>query len=395
MGEVLLICHDNDRSFVYDSRMYSPLIDSINDYLRKNQFLTISIPKPYTKYKKKDIYGNVIIYDHYFKITGILSNLIRNIFFLKKYEVSFKAYIWRKIFKNHKPLFIIAIQPWEEMCIAAKSLNIEIFDLQHGVLDDNEYYGNHFRKYKNETNNGWPTSILCWDKGSKEWIKSNCKEIKNSYVIGQPFLNRFIYKCENDDLVNKIFNTHSENQEYKKIKDLNTKKVLFTEQWLFEKKKNKCEIGIPDDIIEIINDSNIDVFWLLRIHPVTIQQYGTKAVYKELKRLFYKNQNIDWKIATESPLPLILDITDIHVTKNSSTIKEASYLGIKSAILDNDNEKNIEWFKSEIEDGYAVVVSSKNELTDFIIKKSKTIKEHGDNIKKDINKILNKYRKIV
>ena len=57
--DILYLCHDNSRPIFYQEKFYSPLIDSIN--IELNDFTSITLALPFSKYSGKMAYGNTII----------------------------------------------------------------------------------------------------------------------------------------------------------------------------------------------------------------------------------------------------------------------------------------------------------------------------------------------
>lgn len=199
------------------------------------------------------------------------------------------------------------------LIFAAKRKGIPVADLQHGCIYSNHYaYG----KWK-PVSEGYellPDYFFVWSDFEKEIIEQWSEKCNGKHKplvignIGQKYIvekmNAF-YK-EKDILVNKMWSGAQ-------------KHILFTMDHWF-----------PDDyIIDFINASPEKWQWWIRMHPVAKARHAlfVKMFNKKIHR-----EHINIIEATNVPLPVLLSIMDLHITRCSSVVREALEFGVPSII---------------------------------------------------------------
>lgn len=371
-SDVMLLCNDSSRSFTYNGKKYAPILDTINDILINSGLSTISVARPYSFLKPNQVYGNSVTVNGMHSRAALIEKFILLFKNRKVKQGSQIIDVWLKILKKINPKIIIGIQPSRELCIAAKSMGIWIADFQHGVITDDNYYSLKYREIYEQ--NGWPSCILCWDASSKNWIEKNYSEYVNSVVIGHPFVDRFVNKDPNDDLVrDSVFRLN--------FTDSESKNVLYTAQWQKSKKLTPEAVGVTDFIQSMISTTDHDIKWWIRIHPVSMKKFGKNNVFKLMGKLFKGNSNVVWDSSTLEPLPLLLCKANLHVTYYSAATKEAALFSKKTALIAAKTDKVLDWFSHEIESGLATTVSQDTMIL-------------CDWINKNITKTVNTRRKV-
>lgn len=384
--EVLLICHDANLSYKYNNKRYSPLLDSVSENLYKLDKSVLKIV-PFSKYSDAEIFGKCLNIDDVW-LGSIYFQSIKNRVLNRGIDFGHrKINAWDDVIKQINPKIIIAIQPPHELCIAARKNNIYTFDLQHGVIsiDDNGYYSISYRAEYDQ--NGWPDGILCWDKNTKIWINERYQKFVTARVIGNPFILRFYKNDQNDTLVNES------NQKLNKYLECDEKKkIIVTTQWGYEHLEGILKLGIPQSVIKMIKRRDEGNEWWIRFHPVTLKNLGEENVYRICSDEFSGLNNVHFKFPTTLPLPLLLNMADLHITYSSATVKEASIFSVKSAMLSANHENLKNWFSSEIEDGHAIIVNdSYDSLKQWILKSS--IEKNFDT--KELNKLSINYNEFI
>jgi hypothetical protein len=91
-----------------------------------------------------------------------------------------------------------------------------------------------------------------------------------------------------------------------------------------------------------------DWWWWVRCHP--LRQAARGPLAGELARLGVANVDVD--VATDTPLPLLLDHVDVHVTAYSSTVLDARAFGVPSVLT---HSAGAELFAREIAGDWASV----------------------------------------
>lgn len=376
--QVVLICHDADRGYVYNGKRYSQYLDTINEQLRKRGLSTLTIAYPYSRFYGNKAYGNVI------SINGLYSRfrLIKFLFFIVGFKNKADKYLiglWRKIFVNTAPKVIIAIQPEVPEILAANSLNIPINDLQHGVISGEGYYGMNYRSEVNQQ--GWPDCVLTWNDSSSMWVNKNIPWLK-AKTIGNPWVNRFRYPDSNDHLV---LNTLNE-MPFKKEDKPN---ILVTSQWHSPVNPEKYEFGVSETLLEYIKSTLNKYNWMYRLHPQQNSGNGRAVFQNYYDQNFSQSTNFDFKKSTQSALPALLRVTDLHITMSSAVTKEASQFGIPTCLLSSQSSVQ-EWFKEDIENGNATLVACTQLEIDAWID-SAIRKERNTNSGSNYNIMLEKF----
>jgi hypothetical protein len=386
-ADVILICHDDNRTVTWKDFKYSPLIDTIRDDLIILNLKVLSISSPYSF--EKNPYGNSININKIISKAEIVSGIKKIYGEINYRETVIKA--WLEIILKVKPKIIIGIQPSIELCIAAHEKKIWIADLQHGIISGEGYYGLNARAKFGQK--GWPSCILCWNLESSEWLNKNVNLPIDKMIVGNPWIDRFIFRKTDDQLVDfyekkfkKIFN-HTPDKR---------KKILVSLQW-----GKICEefppAGLPLELINIIKATAVKYDWLIRLHPVFINGVGSKKAYQILNNEFFGINNVLIEEITEIPLPLLLDRIDLHLTVSSATAVEAARFGVRSGLLGANSEELKEWFSKEIKAGFVDLLDlNQCSIESWILKNIDTKKKLIKNKTKDyhifMKKILSKFK---
>ena len=87
-----------------------------------------------------------------------------------------------------------------------------------------------------------------------------------------------------------------------------------------------------------------------------------KKVLNQIEERYSVYNNVNWIESSNAPLPYVLSKTNLHLTRDSSVLKEAKMLGIKTGLFDVKEQKShlISLFENEIEEGYAKIVDILN-----------------------------------
>lgn len=347
-ADVLLICADGDRSYRFAGKKYAHLLDSVNELLMNKGLRTVTIADPYASVYGTQAFGNVVCINGMMARASYLHALIRRISTITTDNDPI-IQAWDKIIKKVKPRFIIGIQPSLELCFAAKQNNIWIADLQHGALSDTGYYGLQYRSRVNQM--GWPDCVLCWDKTSKAWLEKNLAGKVFAQMIGNPWFLRFIDNNPSDKLVKEAAAAMSHHKNDKPV-------VLVTLQWGQLQSAVNHEIGTSASLINYIKSKEGEKFtWWLRIHPVQLRGIEGQFFLKKLSNEFNNNGNVSWTTASEHPLPLVLQHVDLHITLQSAVTIEAGWFGIKTALLHPRADLSYEYFKEQVDQGMADIIS--------------------------------------
>ncbi len=345
--DYLFVCHDVHRNSKKNGLYYAPLIDPIIEELTHKGYSCITLASPFSKISGKKCFGEVIIYN-YFILSSLFKRLISTgSFSLKNIETDPIIYSYEKVIKKIQPRKIIGIQPSIELCIAAKKLNTSIYDMQHGLISDINYYNINKRKAFNQ--DGWPNLILCWDQESSDRIKTITRDSVDSLVVGNPayhskfgvelieepnleYLGKSKYRM--DVLVTLTYQDYYDEINYKK------------------KYQDNCfiEIGITSELANLIKKTS-DIFWRIRLHPIQAS-FKYSKVTNFLENYFKDCNNIDWLSYTNISLGSALTNCSGHITIDSAAALDAAQNSIPSILVGcpgwSDSNKINKYFKEYI-----------------------------------------------
>lgn len=372
--DVLFIQHSNNYGYIFNGKKYAHLTYSAYFFLRTNVEKVAFLDKPFSKNNKEESYYPSINVNVLFFFEVISNFILKKI--LSKEDVveirkSRRFNIWSNIIRLLNPKVIIGIQPESVLCFVAKKNKIKIYDLQHGVINKDHYW---YGREMNETllDDELPTGILFWDQESANNIKYWMKNRKiESVVVGNPWLNRFLAHDNTDVLV---VDARNELNFLKKNKPV----ILVTLQWGLE---DKCYDNpsynyngvmckaLEQAIIHTAHRYN----WLLRLHPVQMNGKNSDKIKIYLRNTFGQYENVEWEKTSYSALPALLSRIDLHITDISTVVNEATYFGIKSALLNlflNKGQKYESYFKYERECGFADIVEQNIEQIESWVERS-------------------------
>jgi hypothetical protein len=325
-ADILTFACDNDRYINYEGRMYSPLVNTIEDKLLRKGLTSISITRIASTLKGELAHGRVFSFEGEFSRAMIFKRLkglirSRNIYPFSWMEVK----IWEKILTNCGAKAVIAILPSRELCYVCRQRGIWVCDVQHGVIGNEHYwYGADFRA--SDPIKWLPNSFLVWDEGSHQvinrWAKGKDVDVE---IIGNPWVDRFRYISESDELVANLRLKY-------KIGNNEKKTVLLSLSWGVHGLENKF---IHPALEKFIQDTVHIYNWKIRLHPNQVKGFASNEGREFVKYYDenWRSYGVEWEETTSMPLPLLLLNTDYHVTWVSSVCMEASYFGVPTLVL--------------------------------------------------------------
>jgi len=334
--DVLLMAHENDRSYLFDGLLYSQLIDTLGWFLgnakRKLSIQCLSLPFSYLK--PQATYGAPKLINRSIMFSKVQSRLFSNLPFVKINPESYEIKLWLKVLELTSPKIIIAIQPHPLLCSACRIRGIKVFDYQHGVISEAmpEYGSVSVAKISKDR---LPTGYLCWDEESADVIRGwALAQNIDIFVHGNPWMSRFFYQHPQDQLVIKELNAVKNGIDQMMVKRMYAKVILVTLQpWLDVLYPNSFSPGqfIYQSFMELLEMKSDDILWLIRLHPI---QWNDLEMRNKIIKVFSKYKNVEVVNATKAALPAILVHVNGHLTWNSNVVTEASWLGVHSFIMD-------------------------------------------------------------
>lgn len=334
---VLTIAHDNDRSLMYRGKYYSPLIDTMEDDLSKSGIQCVSVARIISTIKGNASYGKVFSPEGGFA-RSLIKKRLKGLIFQNEYPYSrSEELVWGRILDKTGARKVFGIQPSRELCKACHNRGVWVADVQHGVIaDTHPWYGQAYRMQDDKEL--LPDAFLCWDAGSKAVIDKWAIDKKiDTHVTGNPWLARFVMRDEADGMVRDLCEVY-ENQVPAVA---GRKTILVTLSW----GNSNIENGfVPLGLEAVIKKTANRFRWLIRLHPNQVKGFASDEGPRFVS---YFNTKLtgcaEWVAATSSPLPVVLQGVDLHISWNSSVSIEAAQLGIKSALLDPRLKNSGEW----------------------------------------------------
>lgn len=315
--DVLLVNHENDRSYKYKGKSYSPFLDS----------LRVLLEREHRKVECASLFFNEEPSSQsYFEYKTLNRLAIKNQLagtFKREMPVISDTKTWETVLKRCRPKLVIGIQPSKALNRACHALGIRVYDYQHGVITSSmSYYGAEHNLKRNLAE--VPDGFFCWDESSvtviSEWAKAKGL---GTIELGNPWLKRFSSISEDDTLVR---------DELAKLPVSRKKRILVTLQWglshFYPSAFNSEDPIHPSLETAIKNSTNVD--WLIRLHPNMQRQ---KSLVDLMKNKFEGIDNVIMEEATNMALPALLSSASGHLTWDSSCVIEASVVKVPSFVL--------------------------------------------------------------
>ena len=359
-ADLLLVCSDSDRSFQYQNRFYSPLLDSIGDIANSLGADCIRFSDRISMRVGLEAYQSPFHMNRQLLWFNLAKRLALKLGFdaakVVRYLEIKESSLWIKVLTNVRPKLVIAIQPNGPLCLACHRQGIVIYDLQHGLISDtpdNPYYFSGRQYVFDEAI--LPSGFLCWDENSKKVLG----EIKHfahqeKRVIGNPWFGRFADNRPDDALVQSERAKLPSN-------DVDKPVILVTLQHCIgEFAGDYVTDGVMVDALnQVIKQTAHSYIWLLRLHPSQMVGAHKQELTAYLKHHFGQYESVLWQVSSKVPLPLVMTMSNLHITHFSSSVIEAANFAIPSAILDphiKPDGKHRDFYRHEIESGIAEVV---------------------------------------
>lgn len=329
--DVLLIRHDNDCGYVFQGKAYAHLLDSLGDLCAKKKLKLQSVATPFSVFVGAIAHYSPVSYNRAYSVVilcGQVTRLIKGTDIATQWTNSRQVALWCDILDKAKPKVVIGIQPNEYLCRAGKIKEIPVYDLQHGVInDDHRWYG---AKYRISTPiDALPDGFLCWNAQAVATIAKwgDNKGIR-AIKLGNPWFLRFIQEDPEDLLV-------SEAVAKWEIYDNTRPYILVSLQWGMRNfHPDISSNGVLVDALERVILDTTDMYnWILRLHPVQIMGEERKTALRYLTDTFGEEQTHRWLKYSQIPLPIVLRQADIHITYDSTVVTEAAWMGVRSALL--------------------------------------------------------------
>ena len=325
--DYLFICHDVHRHSQIEGKLYAPLIDPIIQELSEfGRCLTLAAP--FSRLRGDNCFGDVRVSNFNVLLALLKRVLVRKSPKLLRIEGDPLVNAYLRTLNQLRPSVLIGIQPSIELCSAARKLGITVFDMQHGVISDVNYYS--ITKRQPFEQLGWPDAVLCWDKVSADRVNKISSGHVKSRIIGNPaYHSKYGVHIRNHRRSEKI-----RNQKYKTTILITLTYQDFDSRISYLRNFSDeffVGIGIPKQLVDLINNSP-EIFWRIRLHPVQIK-FNQQKVHEFLDRTFVKSENIDWIHFSAVPLSTALSECSGHITVDSAASVDAAQNGVPTLLV--------------------------------------------------------------
>jgi hypothetical protein len=376
--DILFVIYDFNRTYRYKNRAYSPLLDSLQEDYFKQGYSCLTIAAPFSQLTNGQAFGEIVDFNGSF-FRAALKRLLYNV--ISKEEIVGTHYIkdiWLKILNRTSPTKVVTINPSLALCSACRDLGIDIAELQHGVIcDAHPAYGQAYKR--NCDVQTLPTSFLCWDNVAaatlQKWTEDKGIQVT---LINNPWTQRFIDNNPNDDLVKDARDRQSW---LKALPHMNRILVTLGWGWLgitdeTLSKKYKMDVTMPQflsfptGLMDIILETHETVTWFIRPHPAQLSGLERKPLENYLSKHLDSLSNVFWKEVSDTPLTILLECSDLHITVDSTITSEAALFGIHTGLVapvPRPDSYLETYYEIELESGIAEFVpNNKQAINQFI-----------------------------
>lgn len=236
------------------------------------------------------------------------------------------VFVWEAVFlfvlEKTKPKKVFLLSYYNIPCfgliIAAKKRGIESIDIQHGTQGSFHVAYSGFKKGYSVI----PDLFWLWDEQTEQQLRRNVPILDFQTIVGGNPWHFFLKQKEH------VYEKKKQN-------------ILFTLQ--------PISPLIYPYVFEVMNNTLEKYDWLIRSHP-RIHDDEKGQFIEQLVKLGVYDEKL-WRLANETPLPILLRDVDLHISMFSGCIQEAADLGIFSIILDKIGELT---YRQLIDQGLAV-----------------------------------------
>jgi hypothetical protein len=330
--DVLLCCHDVDRSLTINNQAYSPLIDPIHEKISIHKIKCQSLSLPWSTMGCVTTFNKSIIFNREY-----LFQLIKD-----KISKSKKYYAHNKIFKKTEVKFVIGIGLTPDLCRAAKMQNVVTIELLHGIGYTFIPWG-----WKNLGVKDLPDKILVLDDVSEKTFRPLMSKGVQVIKIAHPFYE-------------KILNpNYSLPKEWMYIATKDKKNVLITLQWGYGGEitdlNGILNNGLFYDELEYLIAKRPDITWHFRLHPEQMKGDMSKRYIPYIRDFSKKYSNIIWEKSSTVPLASVAKVCDVNITMSSMSCYDVAIFGVPSLVLcptTRGDGIHGEYFADLIHEGY-------------------------------------------
>jgi hypothetical protein len=356
--DVLLVRHDADCGYVHQGRAYAPLVDTVGDWCEALGLRVQSLASPYSRLRGDDAFHHPVTINRPMLRNAIVGRALRRAAGAAagvSWANSRRRKIWEKLLQRAHPRAVIGINPDLALCWAGRCLGVPVYDLQHGLIDNNTpWYAGMADAAPGAA--FLPTGVLCWDAAASaevgQWAPARGVAVE---TLGNPWVARFL-ELDLQDTVVALAQVSVPRFPAERPR------IVVSLQWGLAEHHypDPAFNGVMVDALERAILATADRYnWMLRLHPVQMRGEASHTVRDYLQRTFGGTDSVEWERSSVAALPALLSSATAHVTDYSSVVMEAACFGVPSAMLNPSlapGRRLADVYRAEREAGLAEVV---------------------------------------
>lgn len=362
--DIILECHDGNRSATVQDKRYSPILDSIRDDLEAEGYSCMTLLKPSSTIARKAYGSPSSAFSLTDEIIWQTLNIVDRLFHKKKqYSLKYAQYVYKRLLESCKPILVMGIQPSKELVVVCNYVDIPIIDILHGygIVPSHLVYG--LDAMDNAADNELCSDYVALDEISKSQIEKSLQFATKQARV-------WSFQSPVLDATRPFHHGKTNREELDKYEKI----CLISLQWginRFERKHPHEDGELHPKIHGLIENARTEnILFIIKPHPLINRRTGI------LQRLVSRYSSYDNVVVdSDSTLYQLLSLADINLTIFSTVVREAAFLGVPSMIFSTDEEmfsgENY-MFEPEIEAGIAQRVGY--EPIDSIVNKLFTMK---------------------
>jgi hypothetical protein len=340
-ADILLFCHDANRSINFRGKAYSPLIDSLRDEFEFFGYKCLSVANVGSQLTGDKAHGSPVSVNKTYFFAFIKEHL-----FFKK---SARTKLFEEILSSTNAKLIITIGSPINLALAAREKEVFHVELLHGIGYTKLDFG--WERLRKEF---LPQGILSLDKISTKSFSKLVSFGINIKTIPHPFLKRFLVK-DVDNIPNEW---KLEIDSRKRIR----KRILVSLQWGYagdhgehSEYKDILHNGLFYPEIEKLIKKYEDIVWYFRLHPVQVRERKYRFIIKFMENFVKTYSNCEWKQASSLPLQSMAMHCSGNISMSSMACYDVASMGLKSLMLCPTVQLgNIHgnWYSDLVDEGY-------------------------------------------
>lgn len=359
-SDFIFISHDVNKGDLFNGKAFCKILDSVQLALLEQGFKVLCLTFPDCNLIGDKTWNYVLSIKREY-IRSAIKNMIKRKFLANnKFENYFKL-----ILDVVQPRAVVGMNLNDDIILAARELGIPTVEVLHGL----GYVPPLQPEWRNKPVEKLPNFFVCLDQKSYETF-TQLNDKSKQVLCKHPYYNSNFEKRHLNEF--SLIGL--------KIRDrtIGKKIILLGLTWgyagdhgPFVEFKDVLPNGFYPEFIEDLIQNDKSCFWLIRVHPIHLrkkEQY--KNLFNKLDSLM-KYGNVDWEIASESPLSLLFQFVDVHLCMASMISYDAAIFGVPTLfmcpITFKDRLGNYP-FKELIDRGYANVALPNDTyyITDWI-----------------------------